>query len=48
MIAGYSGKSVALDEAIGKFAINYARQTEQDHKTLAQAKRAGRIKVAIE
>jgi Uncharacterized protein conserved in bacteria (DUF2252) len=47
MIAGYCGKGAALDEAIGKFAISYARQTEQDHEVLAKAKRIGRIKVAI-
>ena len=45
-IAGYCGKSDALDEAIGKFAMSYAKQTEQDYDALAKAKRAGRIKAA--
>ena len=45
-IAGYCGKSDALDEAIGKFAMSYAKQTEQDYDALAKAKRAGRIRAA--
>jgi uncharacterized protein (DUF2252 family) len=47
-IAGYCGKSDALDEAIGKFAMSYAKQTEQDYEALVKAKRTGRVKVAIE
>jgi hypothetical protein len=47
-IAGYCGKSDALDEAIGKFAMSYAKQTEQDYEALVKAKRAGRVKVATE
>ncbi len=46
MIAGYCGTSAALDEAIGKFAMAYSRQTEQDHAALDKARRFGRIKVA--
>jgi hypothetical protein len=46
MIAGYCGNSAAFDEAIGKFALAYARQTERDHAALDQARRSGRIKVA--
>jgi uncharacterized protein (DUF2252 family) len=46
MIAGYCGKSDALDDAFAKFAISYARQTEQDHAALMYAKRIGRIKAA--
>jgi uncharacterized protein (DUF2252 family) len=46
MIAGYCGKSDALDEAIGAFAISYMHQTEQDHAALIKAKRTGRIKAA--
>jgi uncharacterized protein (DUF2252 family) len=48
MIAGYCGNSDALDEAIGKFALAYARQTEHDHDVLTKARRTGRIKVASE
>jgi uncharacterized protein (DUF2252 family) len=48
MIAGYCGTSGTLDEAIAKFALAYAKQTEQDHDALDKARRAGRIKVAAE
>ena len=48
MIAGYCGESDALDEAIAKFAIAYAKQTEQDHAALDKARRSGRIRVAAE
>jgi hypothetical protein len=46
MIAGYCGNSDALDDAFAKFSISYARQTEQDHEALMNAKTAGRIKAA--
>src|SRR5262245_42787241 len=46
MIAGYCGQSEALDDAFAKFAISYARQTEQDHEALEHAKRTGLIKAA--
>ena len=46
MIAGYCGNSAALDDAITKFALAYAKQTEQDHAALDKARRAGRITVA--
>lgn len=46
MIAGYCGTSAALDEAIGKFALAYAKQTEKDHEALDKARRTGRIQVA--
>jgi len=46
MIAGYCGKSDALDEAIGAFAIAYMHQTEQDHAALIKATRTGRVKAA--
>ncbi len=46
MIAGYTGKSDELDEAMATFAFKYATQTEKDHKALTQAARKGKIKVA--
>jgi hypothetical protein len=46
MIAGYCGKSDALDDAFAKFVTSYARQTEDDDEALSQAKRTRRIKVA--
>ena len=42
-IAGYLGKSDSFDEAIEKFAVAYADQTERDHAALLKAIRAGRI-----
>ncbi len=42
-IAGYLGKSDAFDEAIEKFSISYAEQTERDHAALLKAIRTGRI-----
>ena len=48
MIAGYCGTSAALDDAIAKFALAYAKQTEQDYAALDKARRAGRITAAAE
>lgn len=48
MIAGYCGTSDALDDAIGKFALAYMRQTEKDYAALAAAKKSGRVEVAPE
>lgn len=48
MLAGYVGKSEDLDEAMAKFAIAYADQTERDYDLLAAAARQGRIQVASE
>jgi uncharacterized protein (DUF2252 family) len=48
MIAGYCGASETLDEAIAKFAVAYAKQTERDFDALGKARRSGRIKVAAE
>lgn len=48
MIAGYCGNSDALDEAIGKFAMAYAKQTDEDYEALDRARRTGRIRVAAQ
>jgi uncharacterized protein (DUF2252 family) len=48
VIAGYCGNSAALDDAIGKFALAYMKQTEQDHGALQKARRSGRIQAAAE
>jgi uncharacterized protein (DUF2252 family) len=48
MISGYCGKSSALDDALAKFALAYADQTERDHQTLDKSRRQGRIRVASE
>jgi hypothetical protein len=47
-IAGYCGNSAALDEAIARFSLSYARQTERDYEALDKARRSGRIRVASE
>jgi hypothetical protein len=44
MIAGYCGKSGALDDAFAKFVTSYARQTEDDYEALSQAKGHGGLK----
>ena len=46
MIAGYAGKSEALDDALTGFAFAYADQTERDHAALEKAARTRRIPVA--
>ncbi len=44
-IAGYLGTSDAFDDAIVKFAREYADQTERDYEALLKAIKSGRIKV---
>jgi uncharacterized protein (DUF2252 family) len=48
MIAGYCGNSDELDEALAKFAMAYAKQTDKDYEALDQARHSGRIRVASE
>lgn len=48
MIAGYCGNSDEFDEAIAKFAVAYAKQTDKDYDALDKARRSGRIRVASE
>ncbi|MFZ0211837.1 MAG: DUF2252 domain-containing protein [Candidatus Acidiferrales bacterium] len=43
-IAGYLGKNEAFDEAIRKFAVAYADQTERDYAALVKAIRTGRLR----
>jgi uncharacterized protein (DUF2252 family) len=42
-IGGYLGKSDSFDDAIEKFAVEYADQTEQDYGLLKKAIRTGRL-----
>jgi uncharacterized protein (DUF2252 family) len=42
-ISGYLGKNDAFDEAIEKFAVAYALQTERDYAALLRAIRNGKI-----
>ncbi|MEU9041689.1 MULTISPECIES: DUF2252 domain-containing protein [unclassified Kitasatospora] len=43
LLAGYCGKSEALDEAVAAFAVAYADRTEADHADLLTAVRSGRL-----
>jgi len=43
-IAGYCGRSSKLDDAIAKFALSYAAQTELDHAAFRKALKAGKLK----
>jgi len=45
MIAGYMGSNATFDNAIVKFAVKYADQTESDYAVLKKAIKAGRVKV---
>ena len=47
-ISSYLGKSDSFDEAVVKFAVGYADQTERDYKALQRAVRSGRIKAIDE
>jgi hypothetical protein len=47
-IAGYGGKSEALDEALAEFAEAYGDQTEVDHASLKKAIQQGRVKAETE
>jgi len=47
-ISGYLGKTDGFDQAIGKFALAYADQTERDHAALKAAVKKGRLKALIE
>jgi uncharacterized protein (DUF2252 family) len=44
MIAGYVGRSETLDDALVKFAVAYAAQTERDYAALEAAAKSGRIR----
>ena len=43
VLAAYLGNSEAVDEAMGRFAMAYARQTEQDHDALLKAIKTKRL-----
>jgi uncharacterized protein (DUF2252 family) len=48
LISGYLGSSEAFDAAIQEFAVDYADQSEHDHRGLAEAIRSGRITANLE
>ncbi|HTQ64982.1 MAG TPA: DUF2252 domain-containing protein [Puia sp.] len=43
LMSGYMGKSEMLDEAISRFAVAYANQTEKDYEEFIKAVKAGII-----
>ena len=43
ILSAYLGKGALFDEAIGRFASDYARQTVQDHGALLEAINSGRL-----
>ena len=45
-ISGYAGNGDELGDAMVRFGVAYADQTEKDHEALAAAAKSGRIKVA--
>ena len=47
-IGGYLGKGDRFDQALAKFAVAYADQTERDHAALVKAIRAGRVEMIAE
>ncbi|MFI5156626.1 MAG: DUF2252 domain-containing protein [Chitinophagales bacterium] len=46
MIAGYMGKGEVLDNAIVKFAVAYADQTENDYTTFMKGIKSGRLPIS--
>jgi uncharacterized protein (DUF2252 family) len=48
MLSAYLGKGPTFDQAIGQFALAYARQTESDHAALVDAIKAGRLPAAAQ
>lgn len=46
MLSGYMGKSEKLDDAMVRFAFDYAIQNEKDYNALVAAAKSKRIKVA--
>ncbi|HEY9256972.1 DUF2252 domain-containing protein [Chitinophaga sp.] len=47
VISGYLGKADVMDQAIGKFAVTYADQTEKDYAEFVKAIKAGKIKAEV-
>ncbi|MEI9985816.1 MAG: DUF2252 domain-containing protein [Aliidongia sp.] len=47
LISGYLGSSEAFDAAVQEFAVEYADQSEHDHRRLAEAVRSGRVEANL-
>ena len=43
LLAGYLGDESTFDEALGRFAVAYADQTERDHEAFGRAVNDGRL-----
>ena len=48
VLSGYLGKGDEFDEAVARFAVAYADQTERDHAALKEAVESGKIEAYIE
>ncbi|MBU3634288.1 DUF2252 domain-containing protein [Polynucleobacter sp. es-GGE-1] len=48
VLAGYYGRSEALDDALVKFSISYSKQNEADYDTFLKAIKSGKISCAQE
>ena len=46
-MSGYLGKGDQFDKAMGKFALAYADQTDQDYTALVEAVNSGRVEALI-
>lgn len=47
-ITGYMGASEVFDDAIADFSVEYADQTQKDHRAFVKAVRQGRIKAMLD
>ncbi len=47
-ISGYLGKAMTFDEAIAKFAVQYADQNQSDYEALQAAQRLGKINATMD
>ena len=48
VLAGYCGKSEALDDALVEFSIAYSKQNEADYQTFLKAIKSGKISCATD
>jgi uncharacterized protein (DUF2252 family) len=48
VLSGYLGRTDAFDQALGKFALAYADQTERDHAALVKAVKSARVQAVVQ
>jgi uncharacterized protein (DUF2252 family) len=46
VLSGYMGRSAAFEDALADFGVAYAEQNKQDHGSLMEAVRSGRLEAA--